>query len=435
MSRTLKIAVREYLSYIRTVGFWLSMCVMPLGFAVAFLAPGVVERSAPVPRLAVVDLTGRDYVSAVADALKTPLRARGSGVLKPAAVLVPAPIPTPHSAQEAGRLLKPLLVDKGPRRIDTAAVIHSDADGVAVDVWSRNVTDRTLEGLVRGAVERRMRNDRLEAAGVPRAEIARIETAGPRITAYSPSASGKVGLRERLPGVVGFGLGFLLWTMIISGAGILLNSVIEEKSSRVLEVLMASASAREIMAGKILGVAGVTATVMGVWLTVGGAILAATAPQLMGDLASVILERGLIVYFAVYLVGGYLMYAALFTAVGAFCETIREAQTLLAPVMMLITVPIVFMGQAIVRPDTPVLMILSWFPPFTPFLMPARAASGAPLWQIIGTAVLMAAATAASLWLSERAFRAGALSSGKFDPRAALALIFPPKRSLQPPGP
>ncbi len=105
MSRTLKIAVREYLSYIRTVGFWLSMCVMPLGFAVAFLAPGVVERSAPVPRLAVVDLTGRDYVSAVADALKTPLRARGSGVLKPAAVLVPAPIPTPHSAQQAARLL------------------------------------------------------------------------------------------------------------------------------------------------------------------------------------------------------------------------------------------------------------------------------------------------------------------------------------------
>ena len=102
MSRTLKIAVREYLSYIRTVGFWLSMCVMPLGFAVAFLAPGMVERSSPVPRLAVVDLTGRDYVSAVAEALRTPQRGRGSGVLRPAAILVQAPIAAPRRGASWG---------------------------------------------------------------------------------------------------------------------------------------------------------------------------------------------------------------------------------------------------------------------------------------------------------------------------------------------
>ncbi len=426
MSRVLKIAVREYLSYIRTVGFWLSMCVMPLGFLVAFGAPAMLERSAPIPRLAVVDLTGRGYAGVVADAVKAPLvLARGRSPAKPAAVLVDVAFPRPDSPEAAGRLLRPLLTSKGPDRIDSAAVIHPDPDGVAVDVWSRNPADRTLEGLVREAVEKRMRAERLEKAGVPSAAIAAIENAEPRMTAFSPRAAGRVGLRDRLPGVVGFGLGFLLWTMIVSGAGILLNSVIEEKSSRVIEVLMASASAREIMAGKIMGVAGVTATVMGVWLTVGASILVLTMRPLAGDLLSVILERGLIVYFAIYLIGGYLMYAALFTAIGAFCETIREAQTLLAPVMMLITVPIVFMGQAIVRPETPVLMLLSWFPPFTPFLMPARAAAGAPLWQIVGTSVLMAVATGASLWLSERAFRAGALSTGKLGIRAALALVFP----------
>ena len=429
MTRTLKIAVREYLSYIRTVGFWLSMCVMPLGFLVAFAAPGMLERSAPIPRLVVVDLTGRDYAVAVAEAIRTPRLGRGRDASRPAATLVAAPTPLPGSPGLAARALRPRLMSKGPDRLDAAAVIHPDADGVAVDVWSRNVADRTLEGIVRGAVERRMRIERMITAGVPQAQISAIENSAPRVTAYSPNAAGKVGLRERLPGVVGFGLGFLLWTMIVSGAGILLNSVIEEKSSRVLEVLMASASAREIMAGKILGVAGVTATVLGVWISVGATVMAFTAPHLLGDLASVVLERGLVVYFAVFLIGGYLMYAALFTAIGAFCETVREAQTLLAPVMMLITVPIVFMGQAIVRPDTPVLAALSWFPPFTPFLMPARAASGAPMWQVVGAAVMMAVATAASLWLSERAFRAGALSSGKFDPRAALALIFPPKKA------
>ena len=69
-------------------------------------------------------------------------------------------------------------------------------------------------------------------------------------------------------------MGMLLWMVVFTGAGMLLNSVIEEKSSRILEVLLTSASVPEIMAGKILGVAAVTATVLGVWLTIGGVGLA-----------------------------------------------------------------------------------------------------------------------------------------------------------------
>ena len=191
---------------------------------------------------------------------------------------------------------------------------------------------------------------------------------------YSPRAqSGKVSFRDRLPGLTGFGLGMLLWAMTMSGAGILLNSVIEEKSSRVLEVLLASASPTEIIGGKIVGVAAVTVTVLTVWLSIGGFALSAASPHLLGDVASVVMRHGLFAYFAIYLIGGYLMYAALFAAIGSFCETTREAQTLLAPVMMLMSIPIVFMSQAITRPDAPILGVLSWIPPFTPFLMPARA--------------------------------------------------------------
>ena len=79
----------------------------------------------------------------------------------------------------------------------------------------------------------------------------------PEVATYSPRAeAGRVGLRDRLPGFIGLGMGILLWMVILTGAGILLNSVIEEKSSRILEVLLSSASVAEIMGGKILGVAG-----------------------------------------------------------------------------------------------------------------------------------------------------------------------------------
>jgi ABC-2 type transport system permease protein len=109
------------------------------------------------------------------------------------------------------------------------------------------------------------------------------------------------------------------------------------------------------------------------------------------------------------------MYASVFAAIGAFCETVREAQTLLGPIMILISLPVMFLTMALEHPDAPLIVALSWIPPFTPFLMTARLASGPPLWQLLGALTLMAATTAAVVWLCARAFRAGALSTGKLE--------------------
>ena len=230
-------------------------------------------------------------------------------------------------------------------------------------------------------------------------------------------------MRDRLPSIAGFAMGVMLWSLILTGAGILLNSVIEEKQNRILEVLLTSASAPEIMGGKILGAAGVTATALLVWASIAGTAFGARNPEVVAQVAGLFFGKGLAFYFLLYFVGGYLMYATLFTTIGAFCETPREAQTLLGPLMILLTVPLVFMGQAVTRPDAPLLQALSWFPPFTPFLMAARAASGPPIWQVIGTAALMFAATAGELYIAGRAFRTGALASGRFDLRIFLAGI------------
>ena len=430
MSRLLKIAAREYLAYVRTFGFWLSMCLMPLGFILAFGAPAMMARSTPPQRLAVIDLTGQDYASAIAEAISVPRAARRGVPPRPTAVLVRLPIAEPRDAADAARLLKPYFERTDAQRLDAAAVLRLDRGTPAVDFWSPNLADPSLQEQVRGALADRMRQDRLARLGVTRAQLDALDGLGPRIAAYSPRAEGrKAGLRDRLPGLIGFGLGMLLWAMIFTGAGILLNSVIEEKSSRVLEVLLASASIPEIMGGKILGVAGVTATVLAVWSALGAAVLVSLAPQLVGDIGAVLFGKGLAVYFAAYLVGGYLMYACLFAAIGAHCETTREAQTLLAPLMMISTIPVVFMGQAITRPDTPAIAVLSWIPPFTPFLMPVRAAADPPLWQMLASALLTAAAAAASAWLSVKAFRAGALAGGRADSRPLVLRLLRPSKA------
>jgi ABC-2 type transport system permease protein len=210
-------------------------------------------------------------------------------------------------------------------------------------------------------------------------------------------------------------MGFVLYALTLTGAGILLNSVIEEKSNRILEVLLTSASVPEIIGGKILGAAAVTASALTVWALVAGFGFFGRDPKLLFDIAGVLMHHGLIFYFLLYFFGGYLMYATLFTTIGAFCETPRDAQTLLGPLMILLTIPVVFMGQSVTHPDMPALQILSWIPPFTPFLMAARGASEPPLWQVIGTATLMFAVTGLELWVAGRAFRTGALASGRFD--------------------
>jgi len=414
MSRLLKIAAREYGAYVRTVGFWLSMLLMPLIGAAAFGAPAYLESRSPPPSIAVIDQTGQAFATAVLEALKA---GRGEGARARVVDVAPRP-DQPLEGQIRGWL-------SGDDPLTAVAVIRASGDTVSIDFWSNTLTDQSLERAISGAVADVMRDRRLAALGVPLEALEAAQTLAPKVTSFSPRAegAGEVALRDRLPGIVGFAAAFLLWSMILTGAGILLNSVIEEKSNRVLEVLLASASASEIMFGKILGVAGVTLTVLMVWASVGGAGLIAVNPTVAADIGAVLFGKGLVFYFGFYLIGGYLLYAAIFIAVGAFCETTREAQTLLGPVMALLTIPIVFMTQAIRRPDSPLLEALSWIPPFTPFLMTARAASEPPLLQVIGTGTLMLATVGVVVWLAGRAFRVGALSTGKVDLKGLIARI------------
>ena len=415
MRRLLKIAWREYLAYVRTRGFWFSLLMLPVGLSLIVVAPKMAERSTPTPLVAIVDLTAHDLTGPVAQALA--VRADGA---RPVGWVVPAP-GAPFSGRDAATAaLRPYLT--GPRplpgggQLDLAAIIWSSGDRVTVDYWSRDVASGPVQTAIGEAVKSAVRSQRLRASGVDPGALKAIDAFNPDARVFSPKAEkGVVALKDLLPGMAGAAIGYLLWMVVLTGAGMLLNSVIEEKNSRILEVLLTSASVPEIMGGKILGVAAVTGTILTFWITIAAILLTITSPGMSADVAGFLLGHGRWAYFALYFVGGYLMFATFYVTLGAFCETPRETQTLQGPLMIIMSIPLMFMSLAFTHPDAAILHVLSWVPLFTPFVMAARAGADPPLWEIIATAALMFSVTALELWVAVPAFRSGALATGRFE--------------------
>jgi ABC-2 type transport system permease protein len=308
MRRLRIIAVREYMSYARTLGFWLSLAIMPLALAGGALLPGLLDRAAPVRNLAIVDLTGQDLDARVRARLEQQAIERRVHALEIAAVtstsraagdaverayerggeaaaraefarvapdaqrlartpdepfrLVDLPSQFPGADRvQVNAALSPYIAGARTlpdgRKLDAAAVLHREGDRVAIDLWNANLSDASIEGAVRAAVREELRREQLARAGLSASLLAQVEAISPTVRVLSPKAreGGEVSLRDRLPALVGFVLGLVLWSAVLTGAGILLNSVMEEKSNRVLEILAASATTTELMGGKILGVA------------------------------------------------------------------------------------------------------------------------------------------------------------------------------------
>ncbi|WAC61071.1 ABC transporter permease [Brevundimonas sp. SL130] len=439
MKRTLLIARREYVAYAKTVGFWLSLLAFPLFAVLGGGIPLLIQSSEPIKAVAVIEegpeaaglaaevrAALQDEKDRMAEQIQEAAQKGQAAVGRAAASIAgpkirlvepPSPIVAapPGAARETA--LRELLDKDAPkaRRLD-AVVFLSRIDGKPqAQVWTARATDNDVVDFVRDALRTGYRDQALTAAGVAPTLVEAIEDFKPEVKAFSPNAAsgGEVSMRDRIPSYIGLGAGFLLWSLVITGASILLNSVMEEKSNKILEVLLSSASATEILTGKVLGVAMLTLSVLVVWGGIGTFGLVSASPETAATVGQVLLDDGLVFYFIAYMVGGYLMYAVLFAAIGAFCETPRDAQTLMGPIMMILVVPMLVMQMALTSPDAPMVKVLSWIPFFTPFLMSARAPSDPPLIEIVLTLIGMFATAGFMVWIAGRAFRAGALSDVK----------------------
>ena len=457
MNRTLLIARREFAAYAKTVGFWLSLLALPLFGLLGVAIPVLMKSSEPVREVVVLEESPqasglaaavqtalneekarRDQIGREAQAKagkaggQTGAAAASSAIsqlagLRMTIVAPPADLEAAAPGEAREELARRYLGDDIPEEQQLDSVVLLDrVDGKpTARVWTRRATDDTVEDFVRDALKDANRREVFEAVGIDAAVVEETGRFRPEVVALSPrsASGGVVSFRDQLPGIIGLASGFLLWSLIITGASILLNSVMEEKSNKILEVLLSSASATEILTGKVLGVALLTVTVLLAWGGIGAIGLITGLPAYAGMVGEVLLSGGLIGYFLAYAVGGYLMYAVLFAAIGAFCETPRDAQTLMGPIMMILVVPLLVMQIAIRTPDAPIVQIMSWIPFFTPFLMSARAPSEPPMIEIVGTMAGMFAFALLMVWIAGRAFRAGALSDVKLSWKAFAGAI------------
>lgn len=215
---------------------------------------------------------------------------------------------------------------------------------------------------------------------------------------------------------------YALWMSIFIAAQMLLTNTVEEKSNRVIEVLLSSVSPTQLMNGKIFGIAATGLTIVGSWgiFLIAGVKLAhlflpanaMTAITKFG-LDVIVSDPVFLASFICYFLTGYLFYAALLVAIGSVCNSLKEAQNLQQPVVFLLFVPFATMFPIAQDPHGTLAKVITYIPFYTPFAMMNRAGSPPPLWEYIASSAMILI----SLWIAFRGaakvFRVGVLMTGK----------------------
>ena len=204
----------------------------------------------------------------------------------------------------------------------------------------------------------------------------------------------------------------LLYMAVLLYGISVMRSVLEEKTSRILEVLLSSASSTQLMAGKLLGVGAVGLTQILVWVLAGAFALPAMAMQ--PSFSELQIPLGVLFAFALFFLLGYLLYSTIYATIGAITTTEQEGQQLQFLVVIPLVLSVFMLGPVVRNPDAPAMVWMSMVPFFAPVLMYARiVVQTPPLWQIALSLLLLIATIAGIMILCARIYRIGILIYGK----------------------
>ncbi|MEK6408402.1 MAG: ABC transporter permease [Acidobacteriota bacterium] len=410
---------REYLVRVRTRAFLLGTIISPvlmlalLAMPIFFATRGGGER-----RVTVLDQSGDPELF---EAIKHSLESRGDGDeevegrnpnLGRTHYILTRRVVAPGEDKQAIQLQYQQQAAKDP---DTTYMVlqAGGLDHVEVEYFAKNTSDFSI-GTLERAINDAVSALRLKRAGLNPAQIAaytkRIELKRNKIT-----ASGGVEEGGRADFIVAFAMLFFIYmTVLIYGLSVM-RGVIEEKQSRIVEVLVSSVRPTQMMLGKVIGIGLVALTQVGVWalsallLTTAGVSVFAARGMTMPNI-----PVSLLVYFVVYFVLGYFLYATLYALVGATVSSEDEAQQAQIPVTILLVVPMMIFNMIIANPTSTASIALSMIPFFAPTLMMMRiAVVNPPVWQILLSMGIMLATILGCVWVAARIYRVGILMYGK----------------------
>lgn len=408
------IARREYLERVRTRAFVIMTFLIPalmLGFTI--LPSYLLSRGGGEKKRITVVASDQKTADILREELTRPLpektkedrgesRGSDSGGGRPSNLTINVDLDT--SEQQKAALIQKVQ----QKQLD--GVIFATKDALAarnVGYVTNDVSSIVTNDAIRASINRAVHRDLLRSKGLGDQEIdAALEPVA--LETKSPAGAGN----PIAMFFTAFSLVMILYMTIFLYGISVMRSIIEEKNSRIMEVMLSVAQAKEMMAGKILGVGAVALTQVLIWAVVGG--LASGAAIAGTGLLKGVLSIKLLAWFAVYALLGFFLYSTLFAAVGAMVNTEQEAQQLQFLVAMPIILSLVFMPNIIQAPGSNVALGASIFPFTAPLIMLLRVAVQPPhLWEI-GLSIAAIIATIYGLvLLCGRIYRIGILMYGK----------------------
>ncbi|MBZ5537152.1 MAG: ABC transporter permease [Acidobacteriia bacterium] len=409
MKKIFYIIKREYVTRVRTKLFLVGTILTPLIFAGIILmsVKFATMRSSEQKNLALVDESGR-VAQGFAKSFQDKL-ADG----RPAYVFENVPFDQSLEKVEAG-LSKRVL----SKQLDGYLLFSRNVleDGKA-EYHARNVSDLAERSVYTSALSNVITGIRLRDQGVDPEKIESL-TRRAKITLLKVSEAGDREDRGQSFALTYVMVMILYATILMYGITVM-RSVIEEKTSRVVEVMLSAVRPSELMAGKIIGVSLVALTQYLIWAVAGAlvsvyglAFLSTLAPNAANFVPKIPLS--VLAYFVMYFILGFILFATLYAAIGAMVNNDQEAQQVQMPITMLVVIPILMMGLVMRSPDSSAAVSLSLVPFFTPILMFMRiTVQMPPALQILASIAIMLVSIAFFIWLSAKIYRVGILMYGK----------------------
>jgi ABC-2 type transport system permease protein len=407
MNKVWRVAKNEYLNLVRSKAFLVSVFLMPVfsggAIAVQTLLGDRVDLRAR--RVAVVDGTFRllEGLERAADARNA---AEAGGGAKPRFVVEDA---TGDEAALAARVRNGELF----AYVLISPDVIEGVPGAEVTYHTQSPTYEDLPRWLGSVINGDVRRIRFEESGIDGGLVDRLSAPVPlrQYGLAEITATGEV-KKERLNEIQTFvtpmAAMFLLFMLVMMAAPMLLNTVLEEKMQRIAEILVSSVSPFELFLGKLLGTVFVSWTLFLIYVG-GGLFVAAHYGALH------VVPFGLLGWFLVFQLLALLIFGSIFSAIGAACSEMRDAQSMMTPAMLIVMMPMFVWFVVLRSPDSTFAVAVSLFPPATPFLMLMRLAipPGPAAWEVALSVVLTAAFTLFCVWAAGKIFRIGILAQGQ----------------------
>ncbi len=431
MRKVIVVAMREYQAAVKTKAFLITLIAMPLIWGGSIVVQLALRNKVDVndKRVAVLDYSGQIYAAIEAEAKarnEADIENEGifEGVGDARRQVKPRYLFEQVQPSDADPVRAALALSQRVRKNDPndimafvvigAEVVDADVKGAPVNYHSNSPTYDDIQNWLRKPINARIRELRLASAHLDATLVNSITSARPvaNLGLVSVDEAGQIKAAEETNELanifVPMGLMMLMLMVVMVGASPLVQSVLEEKTLRIAEVLLGSVEPFPLMMGKLLGMVGVSLTIVTFYLV--GAFFAIRQAGY-----AQFFPAHVIWWFVVFQALAVLMYGALFVAVGAAVSDMKEAQSLITPVMVIAVAPMFVWINVVKEPTSSFSMMLSFIPPATPMLMVLRQAvpPGIPAWQPAVGIGLVLLATIACVFAAGRIFRVGILMQGK----------------------